>query len=35
MMSQGIGSSTGKELTIDEVKRAINLQIDYMAAHGE
>lgn len=35
MMNQGIGSTSGKELSIDEVKKAINLQIDYMVAHGE
>lgn len=27
MMSQGVGSVSGKELSLDEVKKAINLQI--------
>lgn len=35
MMSQGLGSSSGKDLTLDEVKKALNLQIEYMEAHGE
>jgi hypothetical protein len=34
MMIQGAGSVSGKELSLDEVKKAINLQIDYMQKHG-
>lgn len=34
MMIQGTGSVSGKELSLDEVKKAINLQIDYMQNHG-
>lgn len=35
MMTQGTGSSSGKELSLDDIKKAINLQIEYMENHGD
>jgi hypothetical protein len=35
MMSQGMGSQSDKELTLGDVKKAINLQIEYMETHGD
>lgn len=34
-MTQGLGAQSNKDLTLAEVKNAINLQIEYMEKYGD